>query len=238
MKCNQCSKGLWRYSEVNTKDVLIKSSLKLIRESLSHTFFAVTLRPKEKFLRSFPRHTQMNITEDILKNIILKYEAHLVSNPNKQNNQHLKIISHNAIETKTRFGSTDFPHSHGIWGIHETLLERWGSDDLHEEILLSGNFKFEGKSYPLRMVIQSIKHEEFKSNLIDKTTPEGWLDYAYKWSDDDDPLREWSFIQSPPNNNQTTKKEIWHEPYPKHQTIFRQLRESSSLPQRDNEWVI
>jgi hypothetical protein len=221
---------------MDTKNTLIKHSMGLLRDNPHHAFFAVTIRIKERFHRKFPLHTRMNITEEILKNIILKYEAHLVSVPNKPKNQHLKIISHNAIETKTRTGSPDFPHSHGIWGIHDTLLEKWNSQDFHDGILELGSFKQDDQSYPLRKVIQSIHREGFASNLMDKTTPEGWLDYAYKWSDDDDPLKEWSFVQSP--INQITKKEIWHEPYPTHQPIFRRLRNFKSRPQTDYHLVV
>jgi hypothetical protein len=66
-----------------------------------------------------------------------------------------------------------------------------------------GSFQYEDQKYPLRIVIQSIKRETFTTNLMDKTSPEGWLDYAYKWSGDADPDRMWSFIHSPTTTPQT-----------------------------------
>ena len=89
----------------STKTTLIQNSLNLLGDNPSHTFFAVTIRPYEDFLRRFPYSTRTQITEEIIQNLILKYEAHLISEPNKPKNDHLRIISHNAIETKTKFGS-------------------------------------------------------------------------------------------------------------------------------------
>ena len=223
---------------MGTKNNLIKQSMRLLGDNPHHTFFAVTIRIHERFHRRFSPHQRMPVTEQILQNIILKYEAHLISNPNKPKNQHLKIISHNAIETKSRFGSPEFPHSHGLWGIHEELLQKWNTEDLHNEIFKLGSFKYESQTYPLRKVIQSIHREGFTSNLIEKTTPEGWLDYAYKWADDDDPLRDWSFVQSPTYQNQITKKEIWNEPYPTHQSIFTRLRKSQSRSEVASRLVV
>ena len=187
----------------STKTTLIQNSLKLLGDNPNHTFCAMTIRPYEDFLHRFPYSTRTQITEDIIQNLITKYDAHLNSHPNKPQNHHLKIISHNAIETKTRFGSPDLPHSHGIWGIHDTLLEKWNSTPFHNRILELGSFQYEDQKYPLRKVIQSIKREPFTSNLMDKTSPEGWLDYAYKWSGDNDPTCEWSFIHSPMTSTQT-----------------------------------
>ena len=121
-----------RHTQMNsTKTTLIQNSLKLLGDNPNHTFCAVTIRPYEDFLRRFPYSTRTTITEEIIQNLITKYDAHLISHPNKPQNHHLKIISHNAIETKTRFGSPDLPHSHGIWGIHDTLLEKWNSTSFH-----------------------------------------------------------------------------------------------------------
>jgi len=181
----------------HTKTTLIQNSLNLLGDNPSHTFFAVTIRPYEDFLRRFPYSTRTQVTEDIIRNLIIKYDAYLISHPNKPQNHHLKIISHNAIETKTRFGSPDIPHSHGIWGIHDTHLEKWNSTSFHDRIKELGSFQYEDQKYPLRKVIQSIKPVSFTPNLMDKTSPEGWLDYAYKWSGDTDPTTDWSFIHSP-----------------------------------------
>ena len=188
----------------HTKETLIRNSLKLMGDNPSHTFFALTIKPYEDFLRNFPYSTRSQITEDIIQNLIIKYDAHLISHPNKPQNYHLKIISHNAIETKTRFGFPDIPHSHGIWGVHDTLLEKWNSTSFHNKIIELGSYKYEDQTYPLRKVIQSIKREIFTSNLMDKTSPEGWLDYAYKWSGDTDPTREWSFIHTPMPSTHTS----------------------------------
>jgi hypothetical protein len=185
---------------IDTKETLIKSSMKFMGENPSHTFFAVTIRPYESFLRRFswiPLNTRTKITEEIIQNLITKYDAHLISHPNKPQNHHLKITSHNAIETKTKKGSPDLPHSHGIWGIHDTHLDKWNTDEFHDTIKELGSFQYEDQTYPLRKVLHSIKRQTFTSNLMDKTSPEGWLDYAYKWSGDNDPSSDWSFIHSP-----------------------------------------
>jgi hypothetical protein len=182
-----------------TKTNLIRNSLKLLGDNPNHTFCAVTIRPYEDFLRRFPYSTRTQITEEIIQNLITKYDAHLISHPNKPQNHHLKIISHNAIETKTRFGSPDLPHSHGIWGIHDTHMEKWNSQSFHNRILELGCFHYENQKYPLRKVIQSIERTSFTTNLMDRTSPDGWLDYAYKWSGDNDPSSDWSFIHSPMN---------------------------------------
>jgi len=197
--------------------------MNLLGDYPNHTFFTVTIRPLESFLKKFPYNDRINITEDIILNLILKYEAHLISHPNKSKNQHLKIISHNAIETKTKFGSPDIPHSHGIWGLHDSLLEKWDNDNLYNQIKELGSFKVDGQSYPLRKVIQSLKQESFKSNLMDKTSIDGWLEYSYKWSGDNDPSSDWSFISSPLNQNKQIKKEIWYEPYSKNQRLSERL---------------
>lgn len=215
------------------KETLIENSLRLIGDNLSHTFFAVTMRPREDFLRRFPLYTRTTIAEHILTNLISKYDAHLISHPHKPRNKHLKIISHNAIETKTRFGSPDIPHSHGVWGIHDTLLEKWNDEDFHKGLLEQGSFIYEDQKYPLLKVIQSIKRETFSSNLMEKTTPEGWLDYAYKWSDDDDPLTDWSFVQSPTSNNQQSRKEMWDEPHTTNQQLHKGLRRPVPSPTRN-----
>jgi hypothetical protein len=216
----------------DTKKTLIKNSLKLMGDNPNHTFFAVTIRPYEDFLRTFPHSTRTTIVEDILTNLISKYDAHLISHPNKPQNHHLKIISHNAIENKTTYGSPTISHSHGIWGIHDTLLEKWNSQSLHDRIKELGSFIYQNQKYRLRKVIHSIERTPFTSNLIDKTTPEGWLDYAYKWCGDNDPTSDWGFIQSPLTNNQTTIKEMWDEPHTTNQNIYNGLRRQDTLSTR------
>jgi hypothetical protein len=208
-----------------TKTTLIENSLKLMGDNPSHTFCAVTIRPYESFLRKFPYfplNTRTEITEEIIQNLITKYDAHLISHPNKPQNRHLKIISHNAIETKTKSGSPDLPHSHGIWGIHKTLIEKWNSQSFHNRIKEQGSFQYENQTYPLRKVIHSIEPETF-------TDEEGWLDYAYKWSGDNDPTSVWSFIQSPLTNKQTTIKEMTDEPHTTNQHIHKGLRREDPL---------
>jgi hypothetical protein len=82
-------------------------------------------------------------------------------------------------------------------------MDKWNSTSFHDRILELGSFKYENQTYPLRKVIQSIKRETFTTNLMDKTSPEGWLDYAYKWSGDNDPTSVWSFIHSPMTETRT-----------------------------------
>ena len=215
-----------------TKTTQIRNSLKLLGDYPNHTFFAVTIRPEWSFIKSFPYYTQTNIAEEITKNLIAKYDAHLISHPHKPKNHHLKVISHNAIENKTTYGSPTPAHSHGIWGIHDTLLEKWNSQDLHDGILQLGSFIYQNQKYRLRKVIHSIERTSFTSNLIEKTTPEGWLDYAYKWCGDNDPTSEWGFIYSPEDNKQTTIKEMWDEPHTKDKHIHKGLRREDPLSTR------
>ena len=79
-----------------TKTNLINNSLKLLGDNPNHTFCAVTIRPYEDFLRRFPHSTRTTIVEDILTNLISKYDAHLISHPNKPQNNRLNICSFNA----------------------------------------------------------------------------------------------------------------------------------------------
>ena len=180
-----------------SKQQLIKQSLKLISDNPSHTFFAVTVRPYEAFIRQFRWYERQTVTEKLLQIIIGQYDSHLIKYPNRPKNQHLKIICHNAIETKTKSGAPDIPHSHGIWGIHDSLLAKWDSDSLHDKIRRRGSFQYEHQTYSFREVLHSIKREPFTSNLIDKTSPEGWLNYAYKWAFDTDPSSVWSRVDIP-----------------------------------------
>jgi hypothetical protein len=215
-----------------TKTTLIENSLKLLGDNPNYTFYAVTIRPYESFLRKFPYfplNTRTEITEEIIQNLITKYDAHLISHPNKPQNRHLKIISHNAIETKTKSGSPDLPHSHGIWGIHKTLIEKWNSQPFHDRIMELGSFQYEDQKYPLRKVIHSVWRVPFHSSLIEETYPEGWLSYSYKWSEDRDDKRSWGFIYSPDDNKQTTIKEMWDEPHTTNQHIHKGLRREDPL---------
>jgi hypothetical protein len=180
-----------------SKQQLIKQSLKLISDNPSHTFFAVTVRPYEAFIKSFRWHERVTVTEKLLETIIGQYDSHLIKYPNRPKNQYLKAICHNAIETKTKSGSPDIPHSHGIWGIHDSLLVKYDSDILYDRIKARGSFKYDDQIYPLRDVLHSIKRESFTSNLLDKTSPENWLDYAYKWAFDTDPSSIWSRVDIP-----------------------------------------
>jgi hypothetical protein len=216
----------------NIKTNLIKNSLKLMQDNRSHVFCAVTIRPYEDFLRRFSYFNRIQITEEIIQNLITKYDAHLIPYPNKPKNQYLKIISHNAIETKTKFGSPDIPHSHGIWGIHKTLIQKWNSPSFHNRILEQGSFIHENQKCPLNKVILPIKRQSFTPNLVEKTTPEGWLDYAYKWSGDSDQTAVWSFVQSPNDYQQKTKKEMWDEPHTTNTGLYSRLRREDALPQR------
>lgn len=219
-----------------TKTTLIKNSQKLMGDNPNHTFYAVTIRPEWSFLRKFPwfpLNTRTQITEEIIKNLITKYNAHLVPHPNKPKNQHLKIISHNAIETKTRLGAPDLPHSHGIWGIHKTLNQKWNSPSFHNRIKEQGSFIYEDQKYPLRKVIHSIKRDPLTSNPMENTSPEKWLDYSYKWSEDTDDKGVWSFIYSPDDYQQKTKKEMWNaEPHTTHKGFRGGLRGENPIPTR------
>jgi hypothetical protein len=192
-----------------SKQQLIKQSLKLISDNPSHTFFAVTVRPYEAFIKSFAWHERVTVTEKLLETIINHYDSHLIKYPNKPKNQHLKIISHNAIETKTKSGAPDIPHSHGIWGIHDSLLEKWNADDLDYKIWSNATFEYENNTYPLSKAIHSIEKSLFRSSLIAKTYPEGWLNYAYKWALDTAQSSEWSDVNTPKIK---TKREKINDP--------------------------
>ena len=178
---------------------MVKKSAEMMRDNLNHTFFAVTIRPHISFMKMFarfPTNTRHLVGVSITENLATKYEAHLISNPNKPKNSHLKIIHQGAIEEKHKSGSYDIPHSHGVWGIHNSLLDKWNDERFHDRIIEFGSFQYKNKSYPLSNVIHSVWWEPFHSNLIAKTYPEGWLSYAYKWCADEDDESSWSFIES------------------------------------------
>ena len=182
-----------------TRDTLIRNSQELMRDNLNHTFFAVTIRPHIKFMKrfsQFPSNTRQLVGEAIIQNLIIKYDSHLISKPNKPQNHHLKIIHHNAVEQKHKNGSYDIPHSHGIWGIHNSFLDKWNDEGFHARIKELGSFHYEDKSYPLSNVIHSVWKTPFHSSLVAETYPEGWLSYCYKWCDDKDTGSSWSIIHS------------------------------------------
>jgi|TARA_R110000823_G_scaffold308451_1_gene432071 hypothetical protein len=182
-----------------TKDTMIKNSQEMMRGNLNHTFFAVTIRPHISFMKMFnrfPTNTRHLVGVSIIENIIAKYNSHLISQPNKPRNAHLLIIHHDAVEEKHKNGSYDIPHSHGIWGIHNSLLDRWNDEGFHARLKELGSFQYKHKSYPLSNVIHSVWKTPFNSSLLDKTYPEGWLSYAYKWCADEDYESDWSFVES------------------------------------------
>ena len=186
-------------------------SLSLLTDYPNHTFFAVTVRPQQSFLKNFNWNDRTSAVEILLQTLIIKYQSHLTPlNTNKPKNHHLKIISHNAIETKTKSGSDDIAHSHGIWGIPNELLMKWGlengvfhswkTDDLTTTIRNKGHIILKKRKVPLSQVVHSVKVELLLTNPIQNLydpdhTPEGWLDYSYKWFGDG--RSEWSFISTP-----------------------------------------
>ena len=200
------------------KQTLIDQSLSLLTDYPRHTFFAVTVRPHESFIKNFRWYERVPAVERLLHHLIFAYQSHLTPlNTNKPKNHHLKIISHNAIESKTKSGSTDIPHSHGIWGIPNELLTKWGvengafhewkNDHLTTTIRNKGHLIINRRKTPYSRIVQSVKVEPLITNPIQqqyepKRTPEGWLRYAYKWFGDG--TSEWTFIQSP---TRTTRKE-------------------------------
>ena len=163
----------------------------------------------------------MTAVEDLLQNLILAYQSHLTPlNTKKPKNHHLKIISHNAIETKTKSGSSDIAHSHGIWGIANELLMRWGvengvfhkwkNDDLTDILLRKGHIILNKRKIPLSQVIHSVEVELLLTNPIQHLydpdrTPEGWLSYSYKWFGDGG--SQWGFIHTDPKNQITITRE-------------------------------
>ena len=189
---------------INVKDGMIKKSIKMMGDNPTHTFFAITIRPYITFMKMFdrfPTNTRHIVGVSITENLIAKYNSHLISQPNKPKNHHLRIIHHDAIEEKDRFGSYEEPHSHGVWGIHNSLLDKWNDQRFHDRIKELGSFQYKHKSYPLSNVIHSVWWKPFHSNLIAKTYPEGWLSYAYKWCADEDDESSWRFIESTGANN-------------------------------------
>jgi hypothetical protein len=188
-----------KYRMISVKDMMIKKSVEMMRDNLNHTFYAITIRPHISFMKMFarfPTNTRHLVGVSITENLIAKYDAHLISNPNKPKNHHLKIIHHNAIEEKHKNGSYDIPHSHGIWGIHNSFLDEWNDEGFHKRIKKFGSFQYKHNSYPLSNVIHSIEKPKLHSNLIDNKHPEGWLSYSYKWCADEDYESAWSFIES------------------------------------------
>jgi len=206
---------------IKNKQSLINQSLSLLNEHPNHTFFAVSVRPNKSFLMNFNWNDRIAAVELLLQQLIIKYQSHLTPlNTNKPKNHHLKIISHNAIETKTKSGSNDIPHSHGIWGIPNELLIKWGlengvfhkwkNDDLTDILLRKGHIILNKRKIPLSQVIHSVEVELLLTNPIQHLydpdrTPEGWLSYSYKWFGDGG--GEWSFIQTDPNIQIKTTRE-------------------------------
>ena len=142
------------------KQTLIDQSLSLLTDYPRHTFFAVTVRPHESFIKNFRWYERVPAVERLLHHLIFAYQSHLTPlNTNKPKNHHLKIVSHNAIESKTKSGSTDIPHSHGIWGIPNELLMKWGlengvfhkwkNDDLTDILLRKGSHILYNRTIPL-----------------------------------------------------------------------------------------
>jgi len=174
------------------KDTMINTTMDMMRGNLNHTFFAITIRPYENFIKRyarFPTNTRHLVGEAITSNLIAKYNSHLISQPNKTKNFHLRIIHHDAIEEKHKNGSYDIPHSHGVWGIHNSLLDKWNDEKFHDRIKEFGSFQYKHKSYPLSNVIHSFDYQDISN-------PEDWLSYAYKWCDDEDASSCWGFIHS------------------------------------------
>lgn len=169
-----------------TKQRLIDETLSFIQSHQNHQFFAVTVRPETSFLKRFPWNQRLFITENLILNLIVKYQSHLTrKNLSKRQHSHLRIKSHNAIEGITKYGSLDTPHSHGVWGIPNELLKKWNTEHIHLEVRRKGNFKVEDTAYSLQKVIHSIEINPLKTNYLaylleEKNTTEGWLDYAYK----------------------------------------------------------
>ena len=206
---------------IKDKQTLISQSLSLLNEYPNHTFFAVSVRPNKSFLMNFNWNDRITAVELLLQNLIIKYQSHLTHrNTNKPKNHHLKIISHNAIETKTKSGSNDIPHSHGIWGIPNELLMKWGvengvfqkwkNEDFTNTLLRKGHLIINKRKIPLSQVIHSVEVELLLTNPIQhlydpNRTPKGWLRYSYKWFGDGG--SEWGFIHTDPNIQIKTTRE-------------------------------
>lgn len=198
------------YRVTREKRTLVKHSLSFMNNNPNHTFFAVTVRPYEAFIKKiYCDYRRVRFVEELVSNLYHKYQSYLTPlNTKKTKNQHLRIVTHNAIETKTKHGSPDIPHSHGIWGIPNEILHEWGYENgvfdqlknknLTKNITRRGHIHFEEHKIPLHKVIHSVEAVQLITNPIEKLfcdpkyTPERWVKYLYKWYGDEG--SEWFFV--------------------------------------------
>ena len=173
---------------------------------LTHDFFAVTIRPSETFIREFPQSDRMALVQEITLYAIKKIQSHLIRKPTKNTAKHLLIDHFNVIETKTKVGSKDIEHQHGLFIVHKDISNKF-TDMLINEIRRNSAFKFDNQTYRLERAIHSICFEPISTQadlyIMWDDKLRGWLDYIYKHSGDagNNFYNEWQAFSVINNNN-------------------------------------
>ena len=154
---------------------------------LTHDFFAVTIRPSETFIREFPQSDRMALVQEITLYAIKKIQSHLIRKPTKNTAKHLLIDHFNVIETKTKVGSKDIEHQHGLFIVHKDISHKL-TDMLINEIRRTSAFKFNNQTYRLERAIHSIRCKPISTQadlyIMWDDNLRGWLNYIYKHSGD------------------------------------------------------
>ena len=152
-----------------------------------HDFFAVTIRPQESFIRQFKQSDRTEVVQELTLSVIKKVQSHLIRKPMKNSTKHLLIDHINVIETKTKYGSKDIEHQHGLWIVHKDISQRLNEKFINQ-ITQSSSFKLYDQKYRFVDAMHSIRCDRIstQSNLFMQWDKElrSWLDYIYKHSTD------------------------------------------------------
>ena len=111
-----------------------------------HDFFAVTIRPQESFIRQFEQSDRTEVVQELTLSVIKKVQSHLIRKPMRNSTKHLLIDHINVIETKTKYGSKDIEHQHGLWIVHKDISQRLNEKFINQ-ITQSSSFKLYDQKY-------------------------------------------------------------------------------------------
>lgn len=173
---------------------------------LTHDLFSLTIRPSETFIREFPYSDRVALVQDLTLYVIKKIQSHLIRKPTKNSTKHLLIDHFNVIESKTKYGSKDIQHQHGLWIVHKDISNKLDETLIHK-IIRNCVFKFDNQTYSLEKAIHSILcvpistqanlYTQWDDNLRE------WLGYIYKHSRDakNNFYNEWQTFSVINNNN-------------------------------------
>ena len=189
------------------KEQLIEHTMSHINPiRLTHDFFAINIRPFETFIRRFPQSDRVALVQDLTLYVIKKIQSHLIRKPTKNSTKHLLIDHFNVIESKTKYGSKDIQHQHGLWIVHKDISDKF-TDMLINEIRRNSAFKFDNQTYRLERAIHSIRFKPISTQadlyIMWDEKLRGWLDYIYKHSRDakNNFYNEWQTFSVINNNN-------------------------------------